>query len=133
MSMTQWFKNRPSVPLHLDPEGLSETVLRVIGQLHTEQTRYESACREYASAHVQYRLRKAQEILKAEGTQLNREAMAQVAVQHEHMAHIVAETKMGAMRERILTLRAELTALQSLLATQRAEWGAASAVQKYGA
>jgi hypothetical protein len=131
--MSEWFKAKPPVPLHMDPEGLSEQLLSTIAQLHTEQNRYEKACREYAAAHVQYRLRKAQSMIKAEGLPMAlREAEAQVAVQDEHSAYIIAECKMGAMRERILTLRAELTALQSLLATQRAEWNAASAIQRHG-
>ena len=130
--MSEWFKAKPPVPLHMDPEGLSEQVLSTIAQLHTEQNRYEKACREYAAAHVQYRLRKAQAIIKADGAMVLREAEAQTAVQEEHSAYVVAEGKRGAMRERILTLRAELTALQSLLATQRAEWNAASAIQRHG-
>jgi hypothetical protein len=130
--MTQWFQNKPSAPLHPDPNELCDMLLKIIAQMDRDQMRYERACREYVTYHTQYELRKAQEILKAEGPQSIREATATVIVQQEYLAYMIAKAKMGAMRERLLTLRAEQTALQSLLRRQQEEWDAAGAVQKYG-
>jgi hypothetical protein len=130
--MSNWYMKEKRTPLHLDPDGLAEQILRVVAQSHTEQSRYEAACKAYAAAHVRYRARKAQEVVKAEGPQGLKEAYAQMLVESEHSDYVVGEVRMHAMRERILTLRAELSALQSLLARQKDGWRAAAAEQKYG-
>lgn len=113
--------------LHLDPESLVGVLQDKVAEAWQVHTIFESACREYAQAHCDYRLARSVAYLKAEGTQGQREAIRDQAVDKEYRLEQVAEAKKEAFHQRLMTLRLEISGLQSILSVQRAEMQLAGA------
>lgn len=107
--------------LHLDPESLVGVLQDKCGELWSVHTYYEQACKEYAEAHCNYKLARAVAYLKTEGTQGQREALRDQAVDEECRLDHILEAKRDAMHQRMITLRLEISGIQSILGVQKAE------------
>jgi hypothetical protein len=118
--------------LHNDPEKLAQAILETIASLQAAHRKYEGAVKQEAVAERDYKLARAQAFLKAEGTAGQREAERDVEADPQYQRYLLASGYASVTKERIVSLRTEVSVLQSLLAAHRAEWQAAGIQQKYG-
>lgn len=78
--------------------------------------------REYAHAENTYRMVKAHAMLKAEGKTVDlKKAEVDIIAEKERLASHIAEGMLDATRERVRSLRATLSALQTIAGTYKAE------------
>lgn len=77
--------------------------------------------RDYAVKENAYRLAKANAMLKAEGTVDVKKAQVDLVTEKERLASHIAEGVLDATRERVRSLRAVLSALQTIANGYKAE------------
>lgn len=77
--------------------------------------------KDYAIKENAYRLAKAKAMLKAEGTVDVKKAQVDLLTEKERLACHIAEGLLDATRERIRSLRAVLSALQTISGAHKAE------------
>lgn len=91
-------------------------------ELLSECDEMAKAAREYAVKENAYRLAKATAMLKAEGKTVDmKKAEVDLIAQHERLASHIAEGILDSTRERVRSLRAVLSALQTVANSHKAE------------
>jgi len=102
----------------------SENVERALSELASREKHYEDACLSDADAEHAYRMRKAQALLAAEGTEKAREAKSIVDSNKEMLAHLKAKAVRDFTKEKLRDSQQALSARQSLLtASSRSDQG----------
>jgi hypothetical protein len=97
-------------------------ILRLSARLENATDEYQRLITLEASAEVDYKKAKAQATLKSnEGTVQQREAQALLAVADEFVQYRISEALASSQKELLHSLRAQLSALQTLAANIRAQ------------
>jgi hypothetical protein len=119
--------------LHDNPLALVRQVKDIVSALHLIMARYDQALRLRGTAEFNYELAKAEAYVAAEGQPAHtREAISVVKSAGQFKIFLEAKAREMGLKERLALLKGELIAAQSLLATERVGWDAATATQKYG-
>lgn len=104
-------------PVELERE-MRSTSLELLKECDEQATK----AREYALAENAYRMAKAQAYLKTEeGTVDYKKARVDIQTEKERLMAHIAEGLLDATRERVRSLRATLSALQTIAGTYKAE------------
>jgi hypothetical protein len=98
-----------------------EEVKRLSALLDAGLAYLREQAREYAAAEDAYRMAHAKAYLAAEGPAHLRKAAADLATSSERVAAHVADGMRNAAVEAVRSRRSQLSAIQSILAAQRAE------------
>lgn len=119
--------------LHNNPEALAAEIVGTIARLHGVHKLYETAVKAEAAALHYFKLEEAKAFLTfQEGTQKEREHSAFQAVEGLFREHQIAKARASAMKERMITLRGDLVAYQSLLSMLKTEMNMTRPMQRYG-
>ena len=100
---------------------LNNELIKLSRELGEALVRFEEACGDYARTENDYRHAKAVAYLKSEGTVDARKAQVDIACGKERLDAHIAEGLKESSRERVRGLIAQLSALQSVAASTRAE------------
>lgn len=108
---------------------LESELKRLCRELNTAVDDYRKAGGDWARAENKYRKAKAVAFLNAEGTVDARKAQVDVACETERLQAHIAEAEREACKEAVQALRAQLSALQTLVRMNTAEAELTSAPQ----
>jgi len=112
------------------PEDLENELRRLCLHLETAQGQLRSAGLYYAKKESAYRKAKAMAQVKAEGKTVDdRKAQVDIACNEERLTAYLARAAKEASLENVRSIRAQLSALQSIAASVRSEMELASAPQ----
>ncbi len=103
-------------PFELEKE-LRSTSLELLKECDEQA----SMARDYALKENAYRMARARAYIKSEGTVDNRKASVDLITESERIAAHIAEGMLDATKERVRSLRATLSALQTIAGTYKAE------------
>lgn len=103
----------------MDPGTPSLELERLMELLWSETERLAEVAEAAARAEVAHKVAHSKALLRAEGTQLAREASAVVESEEQLLARRLAEARLTAQRELLATIRAEIDALRTLEASRR--------------
>lgn len=102
--------------------NLTEDLQSTSRELLEECDNLSTAAREFAVKENAYRLAKANAMLKAEGKTVDlKKAETDLITEKERLASHIAEGILDATRERVRSLRAVLSALQTIAGSHKAE------------
>lgn len=99
--------------------GVESEIILLIGELEERTDEYEGRCRLAAESEANYKAKWAFAFIKAEGTEQRRKAQADAECHEDRFAAQVAEGLERSCKERMVSLRHEVSALQSLLSSVR--------------
>ena len=103
-------------------QNLTEDLRETSKELLTECEALVEVAREYAEKENTYRLAKAKAMLRAEGKTVDlKKAEVDLICEKERLASHIAEGVLDATRERVRSLRAVLSALQTISGSHKAE------------
>lgn len=100
---------------------MAAEIRRLIDLLDKSLELLNEEAREYAEAEDAYRMAKARAYMQAEGTVAERQAQADLATSAERRRAYIADGLRQAALEAVRSRRGQLSAMQSLLAKDRAE------------
>lgn len=106
------------------PQSATEihgSMLRVARRLHRTVEEYQALAIENAQAQHQAKQAQAKAYLEVEGTVDHRRALVEIQCADVNLSARIAEAQEFAARKLLDTLRAELSALQSIASAYRAE------------
>lgn len=103
----------------LSPAAIDGEISRLCSKLEAETETYADMIRNAAEAEVNYKREFAKVLLRTSGTVAERDAESTLAVADKLMERRLSEAIAGAQKELLATLRAELSALQTLAANLR--------------
>ena len=102
-------------------KNLNDDLESTSKELLAECDELAKTARDYAVKENAYRLAKAKAMLKAEGTVDMKKAQVDEICQRERLDSHIAEGLLDATRERVRSLRAVLSALQTIANSHKAE------------
>lgn len=101
--------------------ALEEKINTAVSELLSESDDLKAKCREYAVRENEYRRAKSVAYLNAEGTIPERAAKVDQVCEQQRLAAHIAEAEKEASVERIKSLRAALSAYQTLARVNQSE------------
>jgi len=109
------------MPKETSLQNLNADLQSASKELLSECDELAKAAKDYAAKENTYRLAKATAYLKSEGTVDARKAQVDTICERERLASHIAEGVLDATRERVRSLRAVLSALQTIANGYKAE------------
>jgi hypothetical protein len=110
------------MPKETSLTNLNEDLQSTSRELLSECDQMAKAAREYAVKENAYRLAKAMAMLKAEGKTVDmKKAEVDLICEKERLASHISEGVLDSTRERVRSLRAVLSALQTIAGSHKAE------------
>ena len=96
----------------------ADLIEKAIGELHTRETAFETACKDFAEADHAYRIAKATAFLNADGAVEARKMIADVKCSAEMQKKKTAEAVRDFTKAKLDDVRAVLSARQSILSAE---------------